>query len=105
MDRILITGKSSNCGKTTVTCALIAALVRRGYDVAAFKCGPDYIDPMFHRAMGVTSYNLDPYFQNKDALCSHFAAHAKQINIIEGVMGFYDGIAGTREGFTAFTVR
>jgi len=100
MDRILITGKNSNSGKTTVTCAIIAALVRRGYDVGAFKCGPDYIDPMFHRAMGVSSYNLDPYFLSEGNLRSHFAAHAKKINIIEGVMGFYDGIAGTREGST-----
>jgi cobyrinic acid a,c-diamide synthase len=101
MKTLLVTGKSSSCGKTTVTCALLAALVRRGYDVGAFKCGPDYIDPMFHRAMGVNSYNLDPYFLDRDALRAHFAAHARQINIIEGVMGFYDGIAGTREGSTA----
>jgi len=101
MNRLIITANSSNGGKTTVTCAIIAALKRRGLDVGAFKCGPDYIDPMFHRAMGAASYNLDPYFMGADGLRAHFAAHAREINIIEGVMGFYDGIAGTKEGSTA----
>ena len=46
--RILITGTGSGCGKTTVTCAVLQALKERNIDVCAFKCGPDYIDPMFH---------------------------------------------------------
>ena len=47
--RLLIAGTNSGCGKTTVTCAILQALVNAGVPVAAAKCGPDYIDPMFHR--------------------------------------------------------
>ncbi|MBO6104522.1 MAG: DUF1611 domain-containing protein, partial [Methanobrevibacter sp.] len=49
MNRILISGTSSNCGKTTITMALLAAFQKRGLEIASFKSGPDYIDPMFHR--------------------------------------------------------
>ncbi|MDR0819902.1 MAG: cobyrinate a,c-diamide synthase [Oscillospiraceae bacterium] len=93
LDRILIAGTHSGCGKTTVTCALLSALKARGLNVTAFKCGPDYIDPMFHReAIGVSSRNLDPYFCGSDTLRELFAAHAGEISVIEGVMGYYDGI-------------
>ena len=49
MNRLLISGTSSNCGKTTITMALLAAFKHRGLDISSFKSGPDYIDPMFHR--------------------------------------------------------
>ena len=58
--RLVLAGTNSGCGKTTVTCALLQALVNRGMKVGAFKCGPDYIDPMFHRSViEVESHNLD----------------------------------------------
>ena len=58
--RLLIGGTGSGCGKTTVSSAILRALQRRGVSLFAFKCGPDYIDPMFHRAaLGLPSYNLD----------------------------------------------
>ena len=61
--RILFAGTNSGCGKTTVTCAVLQALVNRGLRVGAFKCGPDYIDPMFHsRIIGAKAANLDSYF-------------------------------------------
>lgn len=61
--RLLIAGTNSGCGKTTVTCAILQALVDGGVSVAAAKCGPDYIDPMFHREIiGAKSSNLDPFF-------------------------------------------
>ena len=47
--RLLIAGTNSGCGKTTVPCAILQALVDGGVSVAAAKCGPDYIDHMFHR--------------------------------------------------------
>lgn len=61
--RLLIAGTNSGCGKTTVTCAILQALVDGGVSVAAAKCGPDYIDPMFHREIiGAKSSNLDLFF-------------------------------------------
>lgn len=63
LPRLILAGTNSGCGKTTVTCAVLQALVNRGLSVAAAKCGPDYIDPMFHsRIIGAKSSNLDPFF-------------------------------------------
>jgi cobyrinic acid a,c-diamide synthase len=104
MSRIMLAGTNSGCGKTTVTCAILAALKNRGAGPTAFKCGPDYIDPMFHRAVaGVAAYNLDPFFLDGGGLRSHLAAHAGGISVIEGAMGFYDGIAATSEA-SAYSV-
>ena len=92
MKRFMIAGTGSGCGKTTVTCAILQALVNRGIQTAAFKCGPDYIDPMFHRTViGASAHNLDPFFCRKDALCSLLDTYGGDANVIEGVMGFYDG--------------
>lgn len=61
--RLVLAGTNSGCGKTTVTCAVLQALVNRGLRVGAAKCGPDYIDPMFHsRIIGAKSSNLDAFF-------------------------------------------
>ena len=95
--RLVIGGTGSGCGKTTITCALLQAFVEQGMDTAAFKCGPDYIDPMFHsRIIGARSRNLDAFLcgrQQIPALLAHSAG--QDISIIEGVMGYYDGLAGT----------
>ena len=98
LPRILFAAPSSSCGKTTVTCAVLRALVNRGLSVASFKCGPDYIDPMFHRkSIGTTvSSNLDLFFAKPETvryLLQKNAVHA-DISVLEGVMGYYDGIAG-----------
>ncbi len=93
MTRIMITGTHSGCGKTTVTCALLKALQARGFSPTAFKCGPDYIDPMFHRhSIGVPSYNLDPFFCQAEQLNNRIAQYAGDISLLEGAMGYYDGI-------------
>ena len=61
--RFMIAAPASGSGKTLVTCGVLQALVNRGLRVASFKCGPDYIDPMFHsRVIGARSKNLDAYF-------------------------------------------
>lgn len=95
--RLVIGGTGSGCGKTTVTCALLQAFVNRGLDTAAFKCGPDYIDPMFHsRIIGTRSRNLDTFLCGRETVPALLANSAgKDISIIEGVMGYYDGLAGT----------
>lgn len=92
---IMIAGTGSGCGKTTITCAIMKALVNRNIKVAPFKCGPDYIDPMFQRYItGYPSYNLDSYFMEQQALKEVFASHQKkrEFAVVEGVMGFYDGM-------------
>ena len=61
--RVMIAAERSGCGKTTFTCGLLQLLKNRGRNPVSFKCGPDYIDPMFHeKVLGVPSTNLDPYF-------------------------------------------
>jgi len=94
----MIVAPASGSGKTMITCGLLQALVDRGLKVASFKCGPDYIDPMFHsRVIGTRSKNLDAYFCDDKTLRYLFARSAEgmDISIIEGVMGFYDGIKTT----------
>jgi cobyrinic acid a,c-diamide synthase len=94
--RLVLGGTHSGCGKTTVTCALLQALVNRGMKVAAFKCGPDYIDPMFHsRIIGAKSSNLDRFFFEENTLKYLLAKNAEgcALSVIEGVMGFYDGLS------------
>lgn len=93
--RLVLAGVSSGCGKTTVSCAILQALVNRGLGVGAFKCGPDYIDPMFHsRIIGAKSANLDLHFFSENTLKFLLAKNAadRDISVIEGVMGYYDGL-------------
>jgi len=100
MIKVVVAGLSSGSGKTTVTCALLAALKRRGLAPCAFKCGPDYIDPMFHRSvLGVDGRNLDLFLSNEDALRRSFRAGCAGHGAVvcEGVMGFYDGLGGTTD--------
>ncbi|MCR5716666.1 MAG: cobyrinate a,c-diamide synthase [Lachnospiraceae bacterium] len=94
--RILIGACASGSGKTTVTCALLMALKQQALRVHACKCGPDYIDPMFHeRVLGIPSRNLDPFFADKDLLQELFCRQSKDcdVTVIEGVMGYYDGLS------------
>ena len=105
--RVLLTGTSSGCGKTTVTCAILQALVNRKMRVGAFKCGPDYIDPMFHsRIIGAKSANLDLFFFNNNTLKYLLAKNAAQcdVSVIEGVMGFYDGMGLTTTRASSYEV-
>ena len=92
--RLLLAGSGSGCGKTTLCCAMLRALVRRGTPAGAFKCGPDYIDPMFHRRITGAGANLDPFFFSDDTLNYILARQGedREINVIEGVMGYYDGL-------------
>ena len=92
--RFMIAAPHSGAGKTTVTLALLSALKSRGLSPVSFKCGPDYIDPMFHRAvLDIPSYNLDLFFTPAETVRGLLAKHAEShsIGVIEGVMGYYDG--------------
>ena len=96
--RLLLAGTGSGCGKTTVTCAVLQALTDRGLKVGAFKCGPDYIDPMFHsRIIGAKSANLDGFFFPENTLRYLLAKNSRDrdVSVIEGVMGYYDGAGMT----------
>ncbi len=92
----MLAAMHSGSGKTTVSCALLAALRRRGAPVQAFKCGPDYIDPMFHtRILDVPSRNLDLFLQGEAGVRRTLAGQSRAFALVEGAMGFYDGLGGT----------
>lgn len=105
--RLVLAGTNSGCGKTTVTCAVLQALVSRGLRVGAAKCGPDYIDPMFHsRIIGAKSSNLDAFFFDPDTLRYLLARNARgcDVTVIEGVMGYYDGLGLTSTRASTYEV-
>lgn len=98
--RILIGAAGSGSGKTLLTCALLAAFQRDGKRLRAFKCGPDYIDPMFHRTvLHVPSENLDTFFTGEGGTRRLFleTAEGADLAVMEGVMGLYDGLGGIRK--------
>lgn len=95
--RVMLAGISSGCGKTTASLALMAALREKGFRVAPFKSGPDYIDPGFHRiACGRPSHNLDEWLCAQDSVTRILAegSEGADITVIEGAMGMYDGLGG-----------
>lgn len=104
---IMIAAGASGSGKTMITCALIAALQKKGMRVGACKCGPDYIDPMFHREiLNVPSENLDLFFCGKDKLKALYERHAcsAEIVVTEGVMGYYDGMTLESDAASSYDV-
>ena len=95
--RFLLSAGASGSGKTMITCGILAALRKRGKRVSSFKCGPDYIDPMFHsRVLKAKSRNLDTFFTDRETTRYLFAqgAEGTDISVMEGVMGYYDGLGG-----------
>ncbi|MDE7121810.1 MAG: AAA family ATPase, partial [Oscillospiraceae bacterium] len=107
----MLSSTGSNVGKTTMTLALLSVLRRNNLQIQSFKCGCDYIDPMFHRHItGRHTYQADPYFLDRKQLQALFlhACHPENHNtpdlsVFEGAMGYYDGIAGTAQA-SAWTV-
>lgn len=96
--RVMFAATRSGSGKTTVTCGVLAALKKQNIKVQAYKCGPDYIDPMFHRTvLGIDTGNLDTFFAGADAIGRILARDTKEADLVvmEGVMGYYDGVGGT----------
>lgn len=108
MNGFLISAPQSGSGKTTVSLAIMAAMVRRGLAVAPFKCGPDFIDPGYHRAVtGSPSINLDGWMCPGEFVYETFQARlngptGQKFAVIEGAMGLFDGIgASSKEGSSA----
>ncbi|MDE6713095.1 MAG: cobyrinate a,c-diamide synthase [Lachnospiraceae bacterium] len=98
--RIMIAAPKSGSGKTTITCALLQTLKGRDQQVVSYKCGPDYIDPIFHKnVIDVPSKNLDTFFTGEEETKSLFLKDRteKDFAVLEGVMGIYDGLGGVRE--------
>ena len=105
--RIMIAAPQSGSGKTLITCALLQALKEKNYHLESFKCGPDYIDPMFHKTvLGISSRNLDPFF-TEDSITRKLLSKgqdSRDLAVIEGVMGLYDGLGGICEEASSYAL-
>lgn len=98
--RFMIAAPKSGSGKTMITCALLQLLKDNGKNVSSYKCGPDYIDPMFHKkVLGVPSKNLDTFFTDEKTTVQLFLDKRADgdFAVLEGVMGLYDGLGGIYE--------
>lgn len=105
--RVMITGIASGSGKTTMVCAILQELKKRNLALAACKCGPDYIDPMFHRAItGAKTANLDLFFTPPEVVQEILYKNSigTDITIIEGVMGYYDGMQLGKDTASSYDV-
>ncbi len=105
--RLLFAAPASGSGKTTLVCGLLRALKNRGQAVRSFKCGPDFIDPLFHETVvGVPSGTLDLFFGAEEQLRGLFCRHAAraEISLIEGVMGYYDGLGAATDRASSYEV-
>ena len=103
LPRVLIAGTNSGCGKTTLVCGILQALQNRGEPISSFKCGPDYIDPMFHSSvLGIRCRNLDLQLFDENTLRC-LLSRSEGTAIIEGVMGYYDGVGVSAEA-SSYTV-
>lgn len=100
LNRIMLAAPCSGSGKTTITCGLLQTLKNIGIKAISYKCGPDYIDPMFHqKVLNIPAKNLDTFFTDEEATRRLFLKNRQEdeFAVIEGVMGLYDGLGGIRE--------
>ena len=107
LPRFLLAAGASGSGKTLITCGLLQVLANRNIKTASFKCGPDYIDPMFHsRVIGTKSRNLDTFFTTPEVTRYLLGSNGAdcEMAVIEGVMGYYDGLAGISSKASAWDV-
>ena len=107
--RIMLAAPKSGSGKTLLTCGLLETLRRRGLNPIACKCGPDYIDPMFHRyVLGIPGRNLDSFFLPPEGVREVLADAVREeqagIAVLEGVMGYYDGLGGTETSASSWEI-
>lgn len=102
----MIAAAASGSGKTVVTCGLLQLLKQKGRPLTAFKCGPDYIDGLFHRrVLGVETGNLDSFFSGPESLRALYAREsAGRLAVVEGVMGYFDGLGGSSTAASSWEV-
>lgn len=93
----MITAASSGSGKTMITCGLLELFKRKGLNPLACKCGPDYIDGLFHKqVLELEGMNLDSYFEAPEELRDKYSCLSKgHLPVVEGVMGYFDGLGGS----------
>ena len=94
---LVIAAPRSGSGKTMLTLGLTRSYRNAGLAVAGAKCGPDYIDPVFHAAAtGKPSFNLDSWAMCPALLGALAVAAGEACGLVlcEGVMGLFDGVAG-----------
>lgn len=102
---LMLAAAGSGSGKTLLSCGLMQAFQRRNLKIASFKCGPDYIDPMFHtKVLGTKSRNLDSFLSDSETVRYLYCKHSKEADlaVIEGVMGYYDGVGGISTQASAY---
>ncbi len=89
----MLAAPNSGSGKTLITCGLLQALKNRGLQPASFKCGPDYIDPLFHTKVWCAIPESGHIFYRRDLTCALFGTHAQNADlaVMEGVMDFMTG--------------
>lgn len=106
MAGVMIAAPGSGSGKTMVTCGLLTLLKRKGYNPAAFKCGPDYIDGHFHRSvLGVETGSLDSFFETGAHLREKLSlSMERHFAVAEGVMGYFDGMGGVSIQGSSFEI-
>lgn len=97
MAGFMITAASSGSGKTMITCGILELFKRKGLNPLACKCGPDYIDGLFHKqVLELEGMNLDSYFEAPEELRDKYSRLSKgHLPVVEGVMGYFDGLGGS----------
>ena len=95
MSQVFISAAHKSSGKTLVSTGLCAVYRRRGMRVAAFKKGPDYIDPAWlTKASGGPCWNLDFFTMSQEEILACFEVHRQgaEVTVVEGNKGLFDGL-------------
>jgi cobyrinic acid a,c-diamide synthase len=98
--RIIIAGTTSGVGKTSITLGILHKFKNKGFKIQSFKVGPDYIDPAYHTFVtNNPCYNLDSWLMGEKGVLDTFNKYTtgKDIAVIEGVMGLFDGAEGKND--------
>ena len=107
INRLMLAAPKSGSGKTTIVCGLLRLFLLKNINCRSFKCGPDFIDPMFHKyVLGIDGGNLDTFFLDKRNVSEQLIRQSQgsSLSVIEGVMGYYDGMGGNHTWASSYDV-